>query len=82
MTGPVKANEGWVIDFADIGRAFQPLYEQLDHHYLNEIPGLENPTSEHLARWVWQRLRPALPELSQIIVRETCTAGRVYRGEP
>lgn len=82
MTGPVKANEGWVIDFADIGRAFQPLYEQLDHHYLNEIPGLENPTSEHLARWVWQRLRPALPELSQIIVRETCTAGCVYRGEP
>ena len=82
MTGPIKANEGWVIDFADIGRAFQPLYEQLDHHYLNEIPGLENPTSEHLARWVWQRLRPALPELSQIIVRETCTAGCVYRGEP
>lgn len=82
MTGPVKANEGWVIDFADIGRAFQPLYEQLDHHYLNEIPGLENPTSEYLARWVWQRLRPALPELSQIIVRETCTAGCVYRGEP
>lgn len=82
MTGPVKANEGWVIDFADIGRAFQPLYEQLDHHYLNEIPGLENPTSEHLARWVWQRLRPALPELSQIIVRETCTAGCVYLGEP
>lgn len=82
MTGPVKANEGWVIDFADIGRAFQPLYEQLDHHYLNEVPGLENPTSEHLARWVWQRLRPALPELSQVIVRETCTAGCVYRGEP
>lgn len=82
MTGPVKANEGWVIDFADIGRAFQPLYEQLDHHYLNEIPGLENPTSEHLARWIWQRLRPGLPELSQVVVRETCTAGCVYRGEP
>lgn len=82
VTGPIKANEGWVIDFADIGRAFQPLYEQLDHHYLNEIPGLENPTSEHLARWVWQRLRPALPELSQIIVRETCNAGCAYRGEP
>ncbi len=69
------------MDFADLGRAFQPLYEQLDHRYLNEIPGLENPTSENLARWIWQRLKPALPTLSQIVVRETCTAGCIYRGE-
>ena len=82
VVGPVKAHEGWVVDFADIGRAFQPLYEQLDHHYLNDISGLENPTSEHLARWIWQRLRPSLPQLSQVVVRETCTAGCVYRGEP
>ena len=81
MSGPVRAREGWVIDFADIGRAFQPLYEQLDHHFLNEVPGLENPTSEHLARWIWQRLQPTLPGLSQVVVRETCTAGCVYRGE-
>lgn len=68
-------------DFADISRAFQPLFEQLDHHYLNEVPGLENPTSEHLARWIWTHLQPALPGLSQVVVRETCTAGCVYRGD-
>lgn len=71
---------GWIIDFAEIKQAFQPLYEQLDHHYLNEIPGLENPTSENLARWIWERLKPALPLLSQILVHETCTSGCAYRG--
>jgi 6-pyruvoyltetrahydropterin/6-carboxytetrahydropterin synthase len=80
-SGPVSAQEGWVLDFADLARAFQPLYEQLDHHYLNEVAGLENPTSENLSRWIWQRLKPALPQLSQVVVRETCTAGCVYRGE-
>jgi 6-pyruvoyltetrahydropterin/6-carboxytetrahydropterin synthase len=81
IEGPVRTEEGWVQDFADISRAFTPLYEQLDHHYLNEVPGLENPTSENLARWIWQRLQPALPLLSQVIVRETCTSGCIYRGE-
>lgn len=82
IEGPVDPASGWVLDFADIGRAFAPLYEQLDHHYLNDVPGLENPTSEQLARWIWQRLQPRLPLLSQVIVRETCTAGCIYRGEP
>ena len=80
LRGPVT-NAGWVQDFADISQAFTPLYQQLDHSYLNEIPGLENPTSEILAKWIWQRLKPALPLLSEISVRETCTAGCVYRGE-
>lgn len=81
IEGPVRAEEGWVQDFADISRAFTPLYDQLDHRCLNEVAGLENPTSENLARWIWQRLKPALPLLSQIVVRETCTAGCIYRGE-
>jgi len=81
VAGPLTEKEGWVMDFADITRVFTPLYEQLDHHYLNEIPGLENPTSENLARWIWARLKPALPALSQLVVRETCTAGCIYRGE-
>jgi len=81
VTGPVQQQTGWIMDFADVSRAFQPIYEQLDHHYLNEIDGLHNPTSEQLARWIWQRLKPALPELSKVIVRETCTAGCVYTGE-
>lgn len=69
------------MDFADMTRAFNPIYEQLDHHYLNDIPGLENPTSEILARWIWSRLQPALPLLSKVVVRETCTAGCVYMGD-
>lgn len=71
---------GWVMDFADIKTAFQPLYEQLDHHYLNEIPGLENPTSELLARWIWERLKPRLHKLSAVEIQETCTSGCIYRG--
>ena len=81
VRGPVGDQSGWVMDFADITRAFQPLFEQLDHRYLNEIDGLSNPTSEVLAMWIWDRLRPVLPSLSKIIVRETCTSGCVYRGE-
>jgi 6-pyruvoyltetrahydropterin/6-carboxytetrahydropterin synthase len=80
VRGSVDPKLGWVQDFADIGRAFQPLFEQLDHRYLNEISGLENPTSENLACWIWARLKRELPGLSQVNVRETCTAGCVYRG--
>jgi 6-pyruvoyltetrahydropterin/6-carboxytetrahydropterin synthase len=78
VSGAVDPQTGWVMDFADLGAAFKPLYRQLDHNYLNEIPGLENPTSEVIARWIWDRLQPALPGLSRIVVRETCTTGAVY----
>jgi len=71
---------GWLIDFGDIKRAFDPLLEQLDHHYLNEIEGLENPTAENLARWLWRRLKPTLPILIQVTVAETCTSRCEYRG--
>ena len=81
VAGPIDPEFGWVVDFADIKAAFKPLEEQLDHHYLNDIPGLENPTSENIAAWMWAELRPSLPGLSKIIVRETCTSGCVYRGD-
>ncbi len=81
VRGTVGPKTGWVQDFGDIKEAFRPLDAQLDHHYLNEVDGLSNPTSENLARWVWQRLRPSLPLLSGVVVRETCTTGCVYRGE-
>lgn len=71
---------GWVRDFADLKLAFDPLYQQLDHRYLNDVPGLENPTSEVLAQWIWERLEAALPGLSCIVVRETCTSGAIYKG--
>ncbi len=80
VRGPVDARTGWVIDFAEIGAAFEPLHERLDHRLLNEIEGLSNPTSEHLARWIWDRLKPRLPSLCRIVVRETCTSGCVYEG--
>ena len=81
VEGPVDVDAGWVQDFADIKAAFAPLFERLDHHYLNEIEGLENPTSEHITIWLWTRLETALPMLSKIVVKETCNAGCVYRGE-
>jgi len=81
VVGETGGDSGWVIDFADIKSAFRPIHDRLDHHYLNEVEGLENPTSEHLARWIWRRLQPALPGLTRVVVRETCCAGCVYRGE-
>jgi 6-pyruvoyltetrahydropterin/6-carboxytetrahydropterin synthase len=81
LSGDVDAHRGWVMDFADVKEAFQPIYDQLDHHYLNEIAGLENPTSENLARWVWQKVKPRLPLLSKIVIHETCTSGCEYTGD-
>jgi 6-pyruvoyltetrahydropterin/6-carboxytetrahydropterin synthase len=81
VRGMVDPHVGWIMDFADIKKAFKPLHGQLDHHYLNEIEGLSNPTSEVLARWIWSRLKPDLPQLSEVVIRETCTSGCVYRGE-
>ncbi len=81
IDGPLDQQLGWVRDFADLSEPMQPLLEQLDHHYLNEVEGLENPTSERLACWIWEHLQPGLPELSQVVVQETCTTGCVYRGE-
>ncbi|HPF74386.1 MAG: 6-carboxytetrahydropterin synthase QueD [Rhodanobacteraceae bacterium] len=80
VSGEVGEQSGWVMDFADIKGAFRPLFDQLDHHCLNEVEGLENPTSENLARWVWDRLKPSLPLLSEVVVHETCTSGCSYRG--
>jgi len=80
VSGPVGSDSGWVMDFADLKAAFQPLYDQLDHNYLNEIQGLENPTSENLALWIWDKLKPRLTQLSKVGVKETCNSGCVYTG--
>lgn len=81
VEGPLQPQLDWVLDFADIKQVFKPFLELLDHHYLNEIEGLENPTSENIARWIWSKVKPLLPELTQVVVQETCTTGCVYRGE-
>lgn len=71
---------GWVMDFGDIKDAFKPVMDQLDHNYLNDIPGLDNPTSEVLAVWIWDAMTVRLPSLSRVVVRETCTSGVIYTG--
>ena len=81
IEGPVDDRLGWVMDFADLKMAFQSIEDQLDHRCLNDVKGLENPTSENLARWIWSGLKPALPSLCKVMVCETCTSGCIYLGE-
>jgi 6-pyruvoyltetrahydropterin/6-carboxytetrahydropterin synthase len=81
VAGRVEPESGWLMDFAELKERFEPLYGRLDHQYLNEIEGLENPTSENIARWIWDRLKPVVPQLSLVVVQETCTSGAIYRGE-
>ena len=81
VSGPVDPHLGWVMDFAEIKQAFEPLFQRLDHRYLNDVPGLDNPTSEQLARYIWQELKPALPLLSRVVVHETCTSGASFAGD-
>jgi len=81
VAGDAPEPAGWVMDFGDIKAAFAPVIGQLDHYYLNDIPGLENPTSENIARWIWQRVAGQLPGLQTVEIRETCTSGCIYRGD-
>ena len=78
--GEPGAHSGWIMDFGDIKAAVKPIIDQLDHYYLNDIPGLENPTSENIAIWIWDQLKPALAPLKRIEMRETCTSGCSYSG--
>jgi 6-pyruvoyltetrahydropterin/6-carboxytetrahydropterin synthase len=79
--GGVDADQGWLRDHAEISVLMKPLVETLDHRFLNDIPGLENPTFELLAKWFWDRLKPSLPELCEITVHETPTVRCSYVGE-
>jgi 6-pyruvoyltetrahydropterin/6-carboxytetrahydropterin synthase len=81
VAGPVDPKTGWVIDFYDIEAIFGPLLARLDHHCLNEIEGLENPTAENIAAWIWHRLRPDLPGLALVRVAETPMSWAEYDGD-
>jgi 6-pyruvoyltetrahydropterin/6-carboxytetrahydropterin synthase len=81
LRGSVDPKTGFVMDFGDLAKACEPILKQLDHAILNEIEGLENPTSENMSVWVWKKLKPQLPLLSKIIIKETETSGCIYRGE-
>jgi len=81
VRGPVDPVTGWFIDFAVLQDTWKTLYDLLDHNYLNDVPGLENPTSEHLAKWIWDRFRPTVSSLVRVTVFETCDARCDYEGD-
>jgi 6-pyruvoyltetrahydropterin/6-carboxytetrahydropterin synthase len=81
VAGPLDADLDWVLDFAEVDKAWRPVHDSLDHRNLNDIPGLENPTSERLAIWIWDRLKPDLQGLCKIVVQETERSGCVYTGD-
>lgn len=82
VSGPVDPKLGWIVDFAEIARAWQPMHELLDHRFLNEIAGLDNPTSENLARFLLERVRITGATLSAVSVAETCTACCTVYADP
>lgn len=81
LKGEVDEKAGWFIDFSDIKTVFKPTLDQLDHYYLNDIPGLENPTAEVLSMWLWNKIKKDLPQLCAVEIMETCTSGVLYKGQ-
>ncbi|MGV3509421.1 MAG: 6-carboxytetrahydropterin synthase QueD [Sphingobacteriaceae bacterium] len=81
VEGPVKDNEGWVLDFTDLKTIVNPVIRVVDHKLLNDVEGLENPTSERIAIWLWNQIKPSLPQLSKIELKETPTSGVIYEGD-
>ena len=80
VRGEVDPQTGWLIDFADLKRAIDPIVHRLDHYYLNEIEGLDNPTSERVAVWIWEQIAPSVPGLYRVTIEETCTSRCHYFG--
>jgi 6-pyruvoyltetrahydropterin/6-carboxytetrahydropterin synthase len=80
VEGPLDPARGYLMDYGDIKKLLAPLEAELDHRVLNEVPGLDNPTSEMIAKWIWDRLKPVMPLLTEVIVQETCTSRCSYRG--
>ena len=80
VSGAVNPETGWFIDYGELDALWQPLHDQLDHNYLNEVPGLENPTSEVLSRFIWQKIKPGLPQLTRVTLYETCESRCEYEG--
>ncbi len=81
VRGAVDARTGWLIDFADLKRALDPVVARLDHYLLNEVEGLENPTAEQIAVWIWERVAPSLPQLFRVTIEETCSTRCHYFGD-
>ena len=81
IAGEVDEKTGWLVDFGHVAAVVEPIVKgELDHRTLNDLPGLENATSELLCLWLWRRFAPLLPGLAAVTVHETCTARCTYRG--
>jgi len=80
VSGEVDIKSGWVVDFSEIKKVWQPLHEILDHNFLNNIPGLENPTCEVLAKWIYDSMENEDFLIGSVQVMETCTCGAIYSG--
>lgn len=78
VTGPIASDTGWIVDFGCVDAAFDPIRKRLDHSFLNDL--IPNPTSEHLAAWIWGELATSVRGLCRIVVRETERSGCVYEG--
>lgn len=81
IEGELDKKLGWVIDFKELKQHINPIIDRMDHHTLNDIPGLENPTCEMIAVWLWEQIKPNIPMLCRIELKETPTSGAVYEGE-
>lgn len=81
VRGKIDPTTGWLIDFGELKAIARPIVDRLDHYVLNDVPGLENPTAENLAVWIWRQLAPSLPILHRVTVEETCTSRCNYYGE-
>jgi 6-pyruvoyltetrahydropterin/6-carboxytetrahydropterin synthase len=80
LKGEVDPHSGFVLDFFDVEAVFQPVLQRLDHYLLNDVEGLENPTAENIALWIFRRVKPALPQLASVKVFETPMCWAEYRG--
>ncbi len=80
MTAEPDEQLGWVMDFADVKKVMTPILDMVDHKTLNNVPGLENPTCELLAKWLWDKIKKEIPILSKIELYETPKSGVVYEG--
>jgi 6-pyruvoyltetrahydropterin/6-carboxytetrahydropterin synthase len=82
LRGTPDPETGWIADFAELDAVIRPVRERLDHNYLNEIEGLETPTLENISRWIWERLKPGIPQLHRVVIRRgSCGEGCVFRAE-
>ena len=81
IRGDIDPHTGWIVDFYEVERVFAPILARLDHHCLNEVEGLENPTAEIIAAWIWHRASPDLPGLSSVKLFETPHSSAEYEGD-